>query len=492
MKIFKSVIRIIIPVLIIVIIAAAGFSVYKYFFLDKGWKNFTLSAIEEKISAGKKQRYWKLVLKDLEAKKRAMGDKFYGCSSDSDCGWFMADTCSCDLRYKPLSVLEIKYLHAKALAEQPKKYISAMDTCAVQCPSPKGYAKCINNKCAGVLKPVISTWQPPINKPGEISDSDMARLKEILVFKKKEEKSPTLCVAVQRGNFEEVKSFVAEGADVNERCDGSKPKNAPLLIAMERGDSEIVEFLLSKGANIDTMLIYDGSFGYSIPIYGNLETLKVITEQTNTFAKDKGPNKLAQFILGDIVFKNDMDSLKYLLSKGIDINARGDGGDTMLINAARHGNEEMVKLLVENKADINVKTRRGKSALDEAALNAHVQIADYLLSNGALSQKPTYDVSEEFVWAAMENNLNKVKVLHEAEGVDVNIENPSGGFAIYWAACNGWMEMAKYLVDNGADVNAYSARNGYPLACAEKQRYQDMAAFLKEHGAISEKPPEGQ
>ena len=55
-----------------------------------------------------------------------------------------------------------------------------------------------------------------------------------------------LLTAIQRGNFDMVKSLISQGADVNyATMDG----NSPLTFAVYSGDMEIIKFLLEKGAD---------------------------------------------------------------------------------------------------------------------------------------------------------------------------------------------------------------------------------------------------
>jgi ankyrin repeat protein len=55
--------------------------------------------------------------------------------------------------------------------------------------------------------------------------------------------------------------------------------------------------------------------------------------------------------------KGQVEAVKTLLSKGIDVNAKTAYGATALSYAAEKGHMEVVKLLVEQKAAVNVKDR---------------------------------------------------------------------------------------------------------------------------------------
>ena len=64
---------------------------------------------------------------------------------------------------------------------------------------------------------------------------------------------------------------------------------------------------------------------------------------------------------------NDFNSVKKLAAKGVDVNARDEGGSTPLMRAAVNGNTDVAKLLLDHGADVNVQDRHGWSALHFAA-----------------------------------------------------------------------------------------------------------------------------
>ena len=54
-----------------------------------------------------------------------------------------------------------------------------------------------------------------------------------------------------------------------------------------------------------------------------------------------------------------------------------------LISAATNGNSNSVRESIVNGADVNAKSNRGWTALHEAALYGHVDVAKFLIAKGA-------------------------------------------------------------------------------------------------------------
>jgi ankyrin repeat protein len=84
--------------------------------------------------------------------------------------------------------------------------------------------------------------------------------------------------------------------------------------------------------------------------------------------------------------KGDAAKVKALLDMGVSVNAKSSYGQTALFFACDRGNLEIVKLLVDRGADMNVEdTFYHASALSWAAQKDHAEIVKILLDHGAKS-----------------------------------------------------------------------------------------------------------
>lgn len=87
------------------------------------------------------------------------------------------------------------------------------------------------------------------------------------------------------------------------------------------------------------------------------------------------------------VIKNDKNKVKKLIEKDADVNYVKEAGPWMkvsvLITAVNHQNIDIVKLLLDNKADVNWKDGFKSSAILYAANTGSIEMVKLLLENGA-------------------------------------------------------------------------------------------------------------
>ncbi|XP_022232645.2 ankyrin repeat domain-containing protein 39 [Drosophila obscura] len=97
---------------------------------------------------------------------------------------------------------------------------------------------------------------------------------------------------------------------------------------------------------------------------------------------------------------------KLLIDEGnVDVNATTKAGATALHRAAMMGHLDIVKLLTEHKANLLLQDECGQSALHRAALRGHLEVCRYLLE-----QEPTLkqlkDKKDKFAFEYIMENAN--------------------------------------------------------------------------------------
>jgi ankyrin repeat protein len=115
------------------------------------------------------------------------------------------------------------------------------------------------------------------------------------------------------------------------------------------------------------------------------------------------------------------DVVRLLVSRGADVNARSKRGETALADAAGRGDVEGVKLLLEKGADVNVADYRGYTPLIQAVQydRDSPEIVKLLLDRGA-SIAAVAEGQTAVTTAARRGETALTKMLREAEATARN------------------------------------------------------------------------
>uniref|UniRef100_A0A3B5AH39 Uncharacterized protein n=1 Tax=Stegastes partitus TaxID=144197 RepID=A0A3B5AH39_9TELE len=98
----------------------------------------------------------------------------------------------------------------------------------------------------------------------------------------------------------------------------------------------------------------------------------------------------------------------------------------------------------------------------EAIINNHIEVARYLIQNGACVYH--IDGYTGLHHAAKLGNLEIVSMLLETGQVDVNAQDSGGWTPIIWAAEHKHVDVIKSLLNRGADVSIndkVTSKNSY-------------------------------
>lgn len=87
--------------------------------------------------------------------------------------------------------------------------------------------------------------------------------------------------------------------------------------------------------------------------------------------------------LMDAAVEGEVDSVKVLLDKGADVNAKDNDSTTALMDAALGGYIEVVQVLLDAGADTDAKDSDGRTAMMWAKKEGHDEIVELLKQHGA-------------------------------------------------------------------------------------------------------------
>ena len=212
-----------------------------------------------------------------------------------------------------------------------------------------------------------------------------------------------------------------------------------------------------------------------------------------------------------------------LIAKGVNINAKDNGGNTALMYAVIKDNKEIVRALLQANVNVNDCNKHSMTALFEAVDSNNNVIAEMLIENGAdVNAASCRDYIGDLygytplMCSALKGNLSIVNSIVNVSNVDVNAKDYQGNTALIYAIiggnrdivsallhanakvndCNNHgrtalfkavdtnnKEIADMLIKSGADVNRSDDNRQTALFVAVNHNNNDMTAMLIENGA---------
>ncbi|OUM65276.1 hypothetical protein PIROE2DRAFT_7737 [Piromyces sp. E2] len=187
----------------------------------------------------------------------------------------------------------------------------------------------------------------------------------------------------------------------------------PLMHAVRSKKIDLIEYIVENGADVNCTNINDES-ALNIACYGRITRKNLLIVQCLI---DHGAN---------------INKIYNVKKKSTYLRRREYWRVTPLIYAINRQNFKLVKLLVENGADVNGKDINGLTALYYTIFlnKKYINIVEYLLNHGA--------------------NINEI----------INNQNET---VLFYAVKYSNETIVKLLVDNGADINHKNKDNNIPL-----------------------------
>ncbi len=192
----------------------------------------------------------------------------------------------------------------------------------------------------------------------------------------------------------------------------------------------------------------------------------------------------------DAAVDGDIDMIKRLIERGIDVNSYYQGR-TALIDAAIRGRTEIVKLLIQAGANANLGDQIDGDVppLYTVAMESYGRyessndILELLVDGGAdINAVHGYGNITALMGVARNGNIDGVKFLVE-KGADINIKDEYGATALLYAADKGHADIVKYLISKGADVHLRTKNGKTALSLAIKYKNDEVIKILKAKGA---------
>ena len=309
--------------------------------------------------------------------------------------------------------------------------------------------------------------------------------------------------AISKKYFDIAKYLIENGAKVH-----NLRRDQVLSIAIEGDGLEFIKYLISSNyvsinstdKSYRTLLHNAVLFNkYDIAEYlVNNENVDVNAQDNNAYtpllyATEKKQTDIAELLIKKLVEKDNTGNLLNTMGnmkrvRGGFCLGSGQISKTPLYEASQNGSLDIVKLLAENKADLNKRAGNGVSPIDIAFQNDHLDIMKYLIEQGADINSTDNDgmslISKAIVKKS-KDSVDLVKYLIE-KGAKINRQSNDGWTPLHEAVQANNKEIVQILLDHDAFVNATAANGWTPLSIAKQRGYSEMSDLLMRNGAKSQ------
>ena len=203
---------------------------------------------------------------------------------------------------------------------------------------------------------------------------------------------------------------------INHHTEENGQKTTPLIIAAMKGNEEVVDVLLQFGAEIDKK-----------------GTVSV-----------RGDSRSGATALWCASRWGHYNIVKLLVDNCANINLPADSGSTPLRPACNNGKFDIVRYLVEHGADVNAADSNGHTCLMFASYSGHYHIVHYLLEKGADPECVTTEGTTALHDSAEYGHFTISKLLIET-GLTMTTTDNDGMTPLMMAAMNQKCSIVEYL-----------------------------------------------
>jgi uncharacterized protein len=174
--------------------------------------------------------------------------------------------------------------------------------------------------------------------------------------------------------------------------------------------------------------------------------------------------------------EGDQKAFGLFLAAGFDVNTPNTAGYTALMVASERGRPDIIKLLLDHKADPNAAGRDGTTALMLAAENNQPEIVKLLIGRGADPSRQDNNGWTAVLKAAYQGNAKCIEILASHSKLELDR-------ALLVATLMERKDAVKVLLDNGAEVDFRASDGRTPLILAAGKGNKEIVELLLKAGA---------
>ena len=302
-------------------------------------------------------------------------------------------------------------------------------------------------------------------------------------------------IAARNGNLESVKILLRYKADIEARgtlkaTNGEVVEGcSPLWAAAFFGHLDVVELLIELNAEVDSTTLQDSTPLKAAAFNGYLDIVSCLVEHGADVNARQSFDRTPLMITCS---NGHVNVATYLVEHGANIHLQDKDGCTCLHFAAEGGRVEMVTKLLgigvkENQDYVNARNHSGSTPLMRTCYNGHVNVATYLVEQGANIHLQDEDGDTCLHYAAEGGHVevvSKLLAVGAKENQDcVNARNHSGSTLLMITCYFGHVNVATYLVEHGANIHLQDKDGDTCLYYAAQRGHVEVVSKLLALGA---------
>jgi ankyrin repeat protein len=219
-----------------------------------------------------------------------------------------------------------------------------------------------------------------------------------------------------------------------------------------QGYTQLLEFMLNCGIDVDA----------AVEVPENIQEKNTLLHIASIYCK--------------------LNVIQLLVEKKADINIRNAKYDTAFHSAALSGNVEIINILLDKGMSLNLTNAKGSTPLHLSALSGNLEATKILVERGAPLTNANNNGATPLLLAANKGKLEVFRYLTEI-GADINIPDADGDTALHYAAVSVSVEIIKILLDKGMSVDLTNDESSTPLHLSALNGNLEATKALVERGA---------
>lgn len=189
-------------------------------------------------------------------------------------------------------------------------------------------------------------------------------------------------------------------------------------------------------------------------------------------------------LLHHAIIGNSMETILWLIKKGINVNAVDESGETALFESVRRSNLEIAKTLIISHANPNIANHRYELPIHIAAHRGDWRMIQLLVEAQTIITKKAIDDKQVIHYAVLGGQVDLVPKLIDLTSGSYFVRDEYGNTLLHYATRTSNLAMVKFLVEKGLDVNSLNDQYETPLFSAVKNNNFEIVNYLVKEGAF--------